>query len=179
MKKPNSSTKDDTNEPGSSKKFCIDPRLTTYQTLLCLIAQAFNIKTDFTIHAIHRCPTTGREHLQAIWSDWDLDASIQTVQPGSYLRLRYEVTNQDEVLDDWDFIGLNDFNSNIRWFNVDSRSIIATVNQTAGKAASALNKAISMHSMNFIFIFEVLISIQIGCMEVRIEIIRNRSVMVI
>ncbi len=50
-------------------------------------------------------------------------------------------------LDDWDFIGLNDFNANIRWFNVDSRSIIATVNQTAGKAASALNKAISMNRM--------------------------------
>jgi hypothetical protein len=45
--------------------------------------------------------------------------------------------------DDWDFVGLNDFNANIRWFNVDSQSIIATVNQTAGKAASALNKAIS------------------------------------
>jgi hypothetical protein len=45
--------------------------------------------------------------------------------------------------DDWDFVGLNDFNTNIRWFNVDSQSIIATVNQTAGKAASALNKAIS------------------------------------
>ncbi len=50
-------------------------------------------------------------------------------------------------LDDWDFVGLNDFNANIRWFNVDSRSIIATVNQTAGKAASALNKAISMNRM--------------------------------
>jgi hypothetical protein len=51
----------------------------------------------------------------------------------------------DHVLgfDDWDFIGLNDFNANIRWFNVDSRSILATVNQTAGKAASALNRAIS------------------------------------
>ena len=50
-------------------------------------------------------------------------------------------------LDDWDFVGLNDFNANIRWFNVDSRSIIATVNQTAGKAASALNKAISIRSI--------------------------------
>lgn len=46
-------------------------------------------------------------------------------------------------LDEWDFVGLNDFNSNIRWFNVDSRSFIATVNQTAGKAASAFNKAMS------------------------------------
>jgi len=50
-----------------------------------------------------------------------------------------------EGLDDWDFVGLGDFNANIRWFNVDSRSIIATVNQTAGKAASALNKAISIY----------------------------------
>jgi len=62
-------------------------------------------------------------------------------------------------LDDWDFVGLNDFNANIRWFNVDSRSIIATVNQTAGKAASALNKAISMNLMfceeNFYFIISI------------------------
>jgi hypothetical protein len=62
-------------------------------------------------------------------------------------------------LDDWDFVGLNDFNANIRWFNVDSRSIIATVNQTAGKAASALNKAISMNQMfceeKFYFIISI------------------------
>ncbi len=56
-------------------------------------------------------------------------------------------------LDDWDFVGLNDFNANIRWFNVDSRSIIATVNQTAGKAASALNKAISTNQIHFFRIF--------------------------
>ena len=62
----------------------------------CLIAQAFGIKSDFTIHAIYRCPKTGREQISAIWSDWDLDASIQTVQPGSYLRLRYELTSQEE-----------------------------------------------------------------------------------
>ncbi|CAF0917215.1 unnamed protein product [Adineta ricciae] len=141
--KPNSDTNDEKQETGSSKKFCIDPRLTTYQTLQCLIAQAFDIKTDFVISAIQRCSTTGREQISAIWSDWDLDASIQAVQPGAYLRLRYDVTPREEGLDDWDFVGLNDFNANIRWFNVDSRSIIATVNQTAGKAASALNKAIN------------------------------------
>ncbi|CAM4947251.1 unnamed protein product [Rotaria socialis] len=141
--KPNINVNDQGHEVGSSKKFCIDPRLTTYQTLQCLIAQAFDIKSDFTIHAIHKCTKSGREQVTAIWSDWDLDASIQTVQPGSYLRLRYEITPREEGLDDWDFIGLNDFNANIRWFNVDSRSIIATVNQTAGKAASALNKAIN------------------------------------
>jgi hypothetical protein len=61
-----------------------------------LIAQAFDIKSDFTINAIRKCPTTGREQVQGIWSDWDLDASIQTVQPGSYLRLRYELTTGEE-----------------------------------------------------------------------------------
>ncbi len=61
-----------------------------------MIAQAFDIKSDFTINAIRKCPTTGREQVQGIWSDWDLDASIQTVQPGSYLRLRYELTTGDE-----------------------------------------------------------------------------------
>ncbi|UJR25577.1 hypothetical protein I4U23_006922 [Adineta vaga] len=141
--KPHSNTNDEGQETGSSKKFCIDPRLTTYQTLQCLIAQAFDIKTDFVISAIQRCPSTGRDQISAIWSDWDLDASIHAVQPGAYLRLRYDITPRDEALDDWDFVGLNDFNANIRWFNVDSRSIIATVNQTAGKAASALNKAIN------------------------------------
>jgi hypothetical protein len=64
--------------------------------LQCLIAQAFNIKSDFTINAVHRCPTTGREQVTAIWSDWDLEASIQTVQPGSYLRLRYELTSLED-----------------------------------------------------------------------------------
>ena len=52
-------------------------------------------------------------------------------------------------LDDWDFIGLNDLNANIRWFNVDSRSIIATVNETAEKATTALNKAISKNRIFF------------------------------
>lgn len=61
-----------------------------------MIAQAFDIKSDFIILAIHRCPTTGRDQVQAIWSDWDLDASIQTVQPDSYLRLRYELANRDD-----------------------------------------------------------------------------------
>ncbi len=62
----------------------------------------------------------------------------------SYLRLRYELTPREEGLDDWDFVAFNDMGSNIRWFNVDNRSIIATVNPTTGKKASALNKAISM-----------------------------------
>lgn len=66
----------------------------------CLIAQAFDIKSDFIILAIHRCPTTGRDQVQAIWSDWDLDASIQTVQPDSYLRLRYELTNRDDGIEE-------------------------------------------------------------------------------
>jgi hypothetical protein len=61
-----------------------------------LIAQAFDIKSDFTIHAIQRCPTTGREQVSGIWSDWDLEASIQAVQPGSYLRLRYEIKFREE-----------------------------------------------------------------------------------
>jgi hypothetical protein len=61
-----------------------------------LIAQAFDIKSDFTISAIHKCPTTGREQLTAIWSDWDLDASMQAVQPDSYLRLRYELSNREQ-----------------------------------------------------------------------------------
>jgi archaellum biogenesis ATPase FlaH len=49
-----------------------------------------------------------------------------------------------EGLDDWDFVALNDFSTNIRWFNVDNRSIIATVNQSTVKQTSTLNKAISM-----------------------------------
>jgi len=52
-------------------------------------------------------------------------------------------------LDDWDFVALNDYSSNIRWFNVDNRSIIATVNPTAGKKSSKLNKAISMFKIRF------------------------------
>jgi hypothetical protein len=50
-------------------------------------------------------------------------------------------------LDDWDFIALNDASSNMRWFNVDNRSIIATVNSTASKKTSTLHKAICMYKM--------------------------------
>ena len=48
-------------------------------------------------------------------------------------------------LEDWDFVAHNDFSANIRWFNVDKQSIIATINPTTGKKPSALNKAISMY----------------------------------
>ncbi|CAF1256736.1 unnamed protein product, partial [Didymodactylos carnosus] len=141
--KPNS-----VNGESESKKFCVDPRLTSYNTLQCLIAQAFDIKTDFVINAIVK-DSYGRETITAIWSDWDLDAAFQNVIQESCLKLRYELTHREDGLDDWDFIHIGDFGSNIRWFSVDSRSIIATVNQTAGKAASALNKAINwMYGVN-------------------------------
>jgi hypothetical protein len=129
-------------EPGASKKLCIDPRLASYRTIQCLIAQAFDIKTDFTISAVQKCPATGSEKLTAIWSDWDLETAIKNVNNGSYLRLRYELTIREDNLEDWDFVPLNDFNSNIRWFNVDNRSIIATVKSTTGKKSSALHRAI-------------------------------------
>ncbi|CAF0848812.1 unnamed protein product [Rotaria sp. Silwood1] len=129
-------------EPGTSKKFCIDPRLASYRTIQCLISQAFDIKTDFTIYAVHRCSTDGLKKLTAIWSDCDLEKAIKNATSDSYLRLSYELSPQEEGLDDWDFVALNDLSTNIRWFNVDNRSIIATVKPTAGKTPSALNKAI-------------------------------------
>lgn len=46
-------------------------------------------------------------------------------------------------LEDWDFIATNDCASNIRWLNVDNRSIIATVKQRPSKTLSTLNRAIS------------------------------------
>ncbi|CAF4229399.1 unnamed protein product, partial [Rotaria magnacalcarata] len=63
-------------EPGASKKFCIDPRLGSYRTIQCLITQAFDLKTDFTIYAVHRCSATGLEKLKAIWSDSELVAAM-------------------------------------------------------------------------------------------------------
>ncbi len=83
-------------EPGESKKFCIDPRLASYQTIQCLIAQAFEIKSDFTIYAVQKCSNTGLERLTTIWSDWDLEAAIRNVKSGSYLRLRYELTSRED-----------------------------------------------------------------------------------
>ncbi|CAM4983532.1 unnamed protein product [Rotaria socialis] len=130
-------------EPGASKKFCIDPRLGFYRTIQCLIAQAFDLKTDFTIYAVRRCSATGLEKLKAIWSDSDFAAAITNLTSDSYLRLSYELTPREECLDDWDFVAVNDFNTSIRWFNVDNRSIIATVKPPVGKKASALNKAIN------------------------------------
>ncbi|CAF2580692.1 unnamed protein product [Rotaria sp. Silwood2] len=147
--KPNDNEINNGYEPDTSKKFCIDPRLASYRTIQCLIAQAFDIKTDFTIYAVHRCSTTGLEKLTAIWSDCDLEKAIKNVKFDSYLRLSYELTPREEDLDDWDFIALNDFSTNIRWFNVDNRSIIATVKPTTGKKTSALNKAISLYTVIF------------------------------
>ena len=61
-----------------------------------LIAQAFDIKSDFTINALQKCPVTGQEKPTAIWSDGDLDAAIKNVTPEAYLRLRYELTTREE-----------------------------------------------------------------------------------
>ena len=83
-------------EPSSSKKFCIDPRLANFRTMQYLIAQAFEMKSDFTISAIQKFPITGQEKATVIWSDWDLDEAIKNVAPGSYLRLRFESTNCEE-----------------------------------------------------------------------------------
>ncbi|CAF3810609.1 unnamed protein product [Rotaria sordida] len=85
-------------ESGTSKKLCIDPRLASYRTIQCLIAQAFDIKTDFTIYAVHRWPTGGLEKSTAIWSDCDLEKAIRNVTLDSYLRLSYELTLQEESI---------------------------------------------------------------------------------
>ncbi|CAF1638831.1 unnamed protein product, partial [Adineta ricciae] len=141
--KPSLNDTDKGYEMGASKKFCIDPRLASYRTIQCLIAQAFDIRTDFTINAVQRCPTKGLKKQTAIWSDWDLETAIKNVKSDSYLRLSYELPPREDGLEDWDFVAHNDFSANIRWFNVDKRSIIATINPTAGKKPSALNKAIN------------------------------------
>lgn len=61
-----------------------------------LIAQAFEIKSDFTISAVQKSSITGQEKLTTIWSDWDLDEAIKNVTPDSYLRLRFELTHCEE-----------------------------------------------------------------------------------
>jgi hypothetical protein len=61
-----------------------------------LIAQAFDIKSDFTINAVQKCSATGLEKLTAIWSDWELETAIKNVKSDSYLRLRYELTHREE-----------------------------------------------------------------------------------
>ncbi|CAF0786836.1 unnamed protein product [Adineta ricciae] len=141
--KPSLNGTDKCYETGASKKFCIDPRLASYRTIQCLIAQAFDIRTDFTINAVQRCPTKGLKKQIAIWSDWDLETAIKNVKSDSYLRLSYELPPREDGLEDWDFVAHNDFSANIRWFNVDKQSIIATINPTTGKKPSALNKAIN------------------------------------
>lgn len=52
--------------------------------------------------------------------------------------------------EDWDFVPSNDCGTNIRCFNVDSRSIIATVNQRQNKTSSTLNRAISTLKCSFL-----------------------------
>jgi len=88
-------------ENGNSKKLCIDPSLASYQTLKCLISQAFDLKTEFTINAVEKCPSTGFEQSTAIWSDWDLQEAMKKVKSGSYLRLCYEITEREDGKLSW------------------------------------------------------------------------------
>lgn len=52
-------------------------------------------------------------------------------------------------LEDWDLVPTDDFNTNIRCFNVDSSSIIATVKPIEQKKPSALKKTISILKNEF------------------------------
>ncbi|CAF1421397.1 unnamed protein product [Adineta steineri] len=141
--KPSTNGNDKSYEVGASKKLCIDPRLASYRTMQCLIAQAFDIRSDFTINAVQRCPARGLIKLSAIWSDWELEAAIKNTQSDSYLRLCYELTPHDDGLDDWDFVAINDCSTTIRWLYVDNKSIIATVRSPIEKKPSKFSKAIN------------------------------------
>jgi len=54
-------------------------------------------------------------------------------------------------LEDWDLVPTDNFNANIRCFNVDSSSIIATIKPIEQKKPSTLKKTISM--LKYLFRF--------------------------
>ncbi|XP_045164728.2 TBC1 domain family member 25-like [Mercenaria mercenaria] len=84
-----------------SKKFSIDPQITSFEMLQNLLAKAFDIKSDFTISYLSQ--DGGQEVYLSMLSDWDMDAAFQNASDPC-LKLKVELKPFDETLEDWDII---------------------------------------------------------------------------
>ncbi|XP_055342876.1 LOW QUALITY PROTEIN: TBC1 domain family member 25-like [Paramacrobiotus metropolitanus] len=84
------------------KKFCIDPRITSFDILRKLLAKALEIKSDFTISYQARDECNRPTYLSLL-SDWDLDAALLSYADPC-LRLKVDVQPFVDGFDDWDII---------------------------------------------------------------------------
>ncbi|XP_022299236.2 uncharacterized protein LOC111108042 [Crassostrea virginica] len=85
-----------------SKKFSLDPQITSFEMLQHIIASAFNIKGDFTMSYLVQ-DDYGKEIYLSMLSDWDMDAAIQSASDPC-LQLKVDAKPFEEGLDDWDII---------------------------------------------------------------------------
>ncbi|XP_037076236.1 LOW QUALITY PROTEIN: TBC1 domain family member 25-like [Pollicipes pollicipes] len=79
---------EDDQEP-EYRKFSVDPQITTYSILRCLLSRAFELKGEFAITYM-AIDDFGEETFLALLSDWDLDAAFLSASD-PYLNLRLEV----------------------------------------------------------------------------------------
>lgn len=61
-------------QPAEWRKFSVDPQITSVEVLFSILAKAFDLRTDFSIH--NRTLDQGQETFVAVLSDWDLDAAF-------------------------------------------------------------------------------------------------------
>nr|CAI5853565.1 unnamed protein product [Callosobruchus analis] len=62
-------------QPPESRKFSVDPQITSFEVLHSILVKAFDLKNDFSIcYKVH--DTNGYETSLPLLSDWDLDAAF-------------------------------------------------------------------------------------------------------
>ncbi|XP_058825548.1 uncharacterized protein LOC131685683 [Topomyia yanbarensis] len=98
------------NVPPETRKFSVDPQITSLEVLYSILAKAFDLKTDFGIS----CKTpdsNGQENYLVVLSDWDLDAAFLRAHNTSIatksepcLYLRVDIKPFSETLE-WDGSG--------------------------------------------------------------------------
>ncbi|XP_055595832.1 uncharacterized protein LOC129746273 [Uranotaenia lowii] len=95
------------NVPPETRKFSVDPQITSLEVLYSILAKAFDLKTDFGISCKTLDPN-GLETYLVVLSEWDLDAAFLRAHNQSVatktepcLHLRVDIKPFSEI-SDWD-----------------------------------------------------------------------------
>lgn len=98
------------NVPPETRKFSVDPQITSLEVLYSILAKAFDLKTDFGI-SYKSVDANGLESYLVVLSDWDLDAAFlrahnQSIATKSEpcLNLRVDIKPFSET-SEWDGAG--------------------------------------------------------------------------
>nr|XP_018912907.1 PREDICTED: TBC1 domain family member 25 [Bemisia tabaci] len=84
----------------NSKKFCVDPAITTFEVLQSILMKAFEMRGGFTVQYSAK-DDFGQETYLGLLSDWDLDAAfLNASEPYLYLRVEAKSENLDS--EDWE-----------------------------------------------------------------------------